>query len=434
MPSQSMDPRFKRWRYRVFAATWLSYFGFYFARKPFFITKSALQDHLSIDPTMLGVVGTCYLVSYTIGQFLAGALGNRFGPRLVLLSGMTLSLLANAAFGVSNSWLTFAVFMTINGLAQATGWSCNVGTMAQWFRKRERGTVMGLWATNFQVGGVAANTLAAWTLGEFGYQWSFFTGSAVLTLITAFFAFNARNQPSDVGLPNLPDEDTPDQATSTPATPATPTRAASGEPAHGTGWTRDVWINVLLIGVFYFFIKFIRYAFWSWAPYLLNRHYGLSLADAGYVSTIFDVSGILGVLCLGVASDRLLKGHRIGISLVFILAMAASCVLLYVAGPHSLTLFAVSMGLIGFFLYGPDAILTSAGAMDVGSLRGATLAAGVINGMGSVGSVVQELLLASILSGDAVGGVFATLLTSALFAAAALFVVWRRRRPQHAHA
>ena len=42
-----------------------------------------------------------------------------------------------------------AGLIAVNGLAQATGWSGNVGTMASWFHKHERGKVMGVWSTNF---------------------------------------------------------------------------------------------------------------------------------------------------------------------------------------------------------------------------------------------------------------------------------------------
>lgn len=403
----------RMWRYRVFAATWLSYFGFYFTRKPFFIVKAALEDKLGFDPNMLAFLGGTYLVAYAVGQFIGGSLGNKYGPRIVLLIGMAVSIGANVVFGFTNSWATFAVFMAINGLAQATGWSCNLGTMANWFRRGERGTVLGFWATNYQVGGVASNALAAYMLGEFGFQWSFFAGSVVLLLVWAFFLVNQRNKPEDTG--NEPLED-PDE-----------TEVSTSE-AGRRRWSREVWINVLAIGVFYFFVKFIRYALWSWAPYLLNRFYGMELAEAGYLSTIFDLAGIAGVIAAGYVSDRFFEGRRAKVSFFFIVAMALSCVLLYVGGAADLTLFAVGIGLVGFTLYGPDALMSGAGAIDVGSRRDATLAAGIINGMGSLGAVLQEFVLGSLLDSGDVGGVFATLLGSASLAAICLALLLLRNK------
>jgi len=187
-------------------------------------------------------------------------------------------------------------------------------------------------------------------------------------------------------------------------------------------------INMLIVGVFYFFVKFIRYAIWSWAPYLLQKNYGLAGDDAGYVSVVFDLAGVAGVIVCGWLSDRVFKGKRAIVSFIFILGMAASCLLLYVVGQVNVEFFALSMGLIGFSLYGPDALMTGAGAIDVGSAKRATMAAGVINGMGSCGAELQELVLGSILKDGSTGLVFATLLLSAGAAAGCLLVLLIRGR------
>jgi len=44
-------------------------------------------------------------------------------------------------------------------------------------------------------------------------------------------------------------------------------------------------------------------------------------------------------------------------------------------------------------LFGPDALLSGVGAIDVGTKRGALSAAGIINGMGSIGPIFQEQLV-----------------------------------------
>jgi len=400
------------WRYRIFASTWLSYAGFYFCRKPFFIAKPALAEELSWDPSLLGLIGSAYLIAYTIGQFIMGWAGLKWGPRLLLLSGMALSIIVNIMFGITNSWLTFALLMIINGLAQSTGWSNNVAAMAPWFTRKERGTVMGLWATNYQIGGVLASGLSAWALAKYGIQWSFWAGSIVLLAIWVFFLFNQRNKPKDVGLQAIEQDE-----------------SEHTDNSHsGIGWSSAVWTNILLVGGFYFFVKFIRYALWSWTPFLLYRDYGLALDDAGYLSTAFDLAGAFGVITAGYISDKYFSGRRAKISFYFILGMAASTALLYTLGPTSLIYFGISLALVGFTLYGPDALMTGAGAIEVGTLRSAALAAGIINGLGAVGSVVQEFLLGSILDSSGAGTVFAILLVSALFAAFFLYLVLLRNK------
>ena len=95
-----------------------------------------------------------------------------------------------------------------------------------------------------------------------------------------------------------------------------------------------------------------------------------------------------------------------------------------------MNVFAVLLGLVGFTLYGPDALLTSAGAIDIGSRRSATFATAMISGFGSLGAVVQELVIARTFDAKhALGPVFQLLFGSA--ACASLFclaLVVRDRR------
>jgi sugar phosphate permease len=416
-PPPVLSSALRKWRWRIFASTWLCYAGFYFCRKPFYIAKSALGRELDFDATALGVIGSVYLVAYTFGQFVSGAAGSKWGPRVLLLFGMGLSAAANVGFGLANSYGTFVLLMAVNGLCQATGWSGTVGTMANWFRRSERGTVMGFWATNFQVGGVAANALAAWALGHWGFRYSFFCGALVLLLVQAFFVFHQRDKPADLGLPAVEDPDEPIAATQT----------------EGSGLSRAAWTNVLLVGTFYFFVKFIRYSLWSWAPFLLERNFALKGDDAGYLSTLFDLAGVAGTIVTGLLSDRLFSGRRAGVSLLMMCAMLASCILLYLAGTVSVPIFGVCLALVGFTLYGPDALMTGAGAMDIGSRRGAVLAAGIINGMGSVGSVVQELVIGRLYDrqGGALGPIFFLLVGASAAAAVSIGVVYGRNRLGH---
>ena len=102
---------------------------------------------------------------------------------------------------------------------------------------------------------------------------------------------------------------------------------------------------------------------------------------------------------------------------------------LYLVGSASPLVFAICIGFIGFTLYGPDAIMTSAGAIEVGSPRSAALAAGIINGMGAVGSILQELVLGRLLSGDDMSPMFGLLLAASAAAAVLLgLLVIRNRR------
>ena len=55
------------------------------------------------------------------------------------------------------------------------------------------------------------------------------------------------------------------------------------------------------------------------------------------------------------------------------------CAGLFLAGGASIFAFGACLALIGFMLFGPDSLLSGAGAVDIGSPRTAVAAAGIIN-------------------------------------------------------
>ena len=410
----------------MFIATWLSYVAFYFCRRPFEAAKAALGAEAGWSATELGNIWVSYLVAYAVGQFLASQMGTRLGPRRNVLLGMGLSAAVTAAMGVTLSMPVMIGLMFVNGLAQATGWSGNVGTMAGWIHRHERGRIMGIWSTNFVIGSLASRFAMGWVLSMHGegeaepWRWCFYGGALVLGLVWVQYYFLQRNRPEDVGLAPIDDPETEVDESVVPE-----------PPQEGfLGLSRTAWVNLLLVAGFYFFIKFIRYAVWSWSAYFLAENFGLTGARANTYSTVFDIMGALGVVTTGWLSDRFFGSRRSGVALLMLVAMTGATGLLMAFGGSSVGAFALLLGLVGFCLFGPDSILTGAGAIDIGGRARATFTVAIISGFGALGPIVQELVIARLYDSrqGELGPIFALLFGSAalstLFCAA---LVWRNR-------
>ncbi|HEU0034553.1 MAG TPA: MFS transporter [Kofleriaceae bacterium] len=431
----------RSWRVKIFATTWLTYVGFYFCRKPFSAAKAAIGTEFGWDATTLSNIWAAYLIAYAIGQFLASAMGTKLGPRRNVLIGMTLSILVTLAMGITPSVPIMAGLAAVNGVAQATGWSGTVGTMAGWFHKHERGRVMGVWSTNFTIGSIVSGLAMAWVLGMRHFivdipwlfdikiyspepwRWCFYLGAIVLVVVALQFYLLQRNRPEDVGLAPVDDPITPVDESRLPDPPGT------------LGLSRTAWTNLLLVAGFYFFAKFVRYAVWSWSAYFLQQNYGLSGAQANAYSIMFDLLGIPGVFVTGYISDKYFGARRAGVSLIMMVGMMIATFTLMQLGGQSVTVFVVLLGAVGFTLYGPDALLTGAGAIDIGGRKAATFAAAVISGFGSLGPIVQEVVIPRLYDAKQaqehgeLGPVFALLFGSATFATLfCAILVWRNRR------
>ena len=202
--------------------------------------------------------------------------------------------------------------------------------MGYWFRRDQRGSVLGVWSTCYQAGPVLASNFAALLLGLGGFRWAYFGASLVLLAVWFVILVLHPNTPKDVGLEPVRDEE--DQ-------PA----EKKEEPKKGLGWTRQVVISILLMGSVYFCIKFLRYTLFSWTPYFLGNSFGLEGDQAGYLSTVFQAAGFGGVLFAGFVSDRIFRGRRSSIALFMLVLMALSFLLMATLGAHSLFFFTISM-------------------------------------------------------------------------------------------
>jgi sugar phosphate permease len=415
----------RRYRAQLFVATWLSYCGFYLVRKVYAVVKHPLKEQFGLDDIQVAYPWTVYLVTYMLGQFLAAWLGRRIESRRVLAWGMCIAAACNIVLGLlvdsraANVLLWMCVTMGIHGLAQATGWPHNVALFANWTRRSERGTLFGIWGTCYQFGAIFGKGLAGFLLGWLGLAWSFYGSSIVLLAFTAYFVLRARERPQSVGL-TLEDDAEPDLAQPGP-------RAAAGrEPA----LPREFVVSIIAMGLIYFGFKFLRYALDSWSALILGEHFGMTTSVAAYWSTAFDWIGFLGVIAAGIWSDRIQGSRRTPVIFWMTAGCLVSTFLMWSVGLTSPVLFVVLLGMIGFMAMGPDSLLSGACAMDVGSRRQAALAAGVINGFGSIGPILQEPAIGWLKQTRGLDAVF-LLLVGVVFlttVATGLLVRFERRR------
>ncbi len=408
---------YRPYQIKIFAATFLAYLGYYFCRRPFYVAKSAISSDFAFTSIDMAHLGTAYLTAYMIGQFSSAFFGRKLGPKPLLIAGMAISIGCGMLFGLSNSFWTFMLLLAVNGIAQGTGWPGCIGSLAFWFQRKQRGTILGFWSTCYQIGQVAATLVAAYLLGRAGWRWSFFGGSIILLIIWCIVLPLHPGTPEKAGLPSLQDDDG-SETSKTDAHNKTP------------GWDRSVVVTILMMGMIYFCLKFLRYALWSWLPWFLEKNYFLAGVRSGYFSVVFDICGFAGVIAGGIISDRIFNGRRALLSFIMMTIMALSFLVMYLGGSGSLTVFTISVGVAGFTLFGPDSLLSGVGAIDVVTRRGALSAAGIINGMGSIGPIFQEELIGWMYGhyDHDMAPVLVMLVVVAAVSVMIMFFLWRRAR------
>ena len=379
------DRRYEFWRWRVFFITWLAYIGYYLTRKAFWVAKIELEkpEIMGITKGQMGWIEMSYGIAYALGQFIWGMSADRFGTRKIVLVGMGCSVLVAVAMGLAPSVILLGVLFGLQGLCQSSGWAPLAKNISNFFSTRERGTVVGLWCTNYAIGGLVATIFAGWAGSKWGWPYAFWVPATALFVIWLLFLILQRNKPEDVGLEPiekyhhekeavLENGETPDE-----------------EPEGSWKVVGEVIRNrmIVLLGIVYFFLKPTRYAIFAWGPLFLSERLGTNMLESGALSILFEVGGPVSVLFCGAVSDRLFNARRMPISVMFLFILGCLLFLLPNLEANKLSL-GLCFFLIGFFLYGPDSLISGTAALDFGTKKGASTAAGFINGCGSIGQII----------------------------------------------
>lgn len=387
-------------RARAFAVTWIAYGGSYLGRKGLSVAKRSMEE--AFGERALYGVETVYLAMYCVGQWLSGGLVDRVGARRLLACGLALSGVACIAYGSSSAWLFFVAAMAVNGLAQATGWPGANKAMVEWTPPRARGVTMGLWSTCYQVGGIVATWAAASFLAAYGFRWAFIGPGLALLAIGALVLGALERGP--LGARRAADS------------------RREADDAERAAAERAVLRSVVIwsYGASYLCIKLIRYSLLLWLPYYLETVLRYTKKDAGQFSTSFEVGGVVGTIALGLLSDRLRKVPRAALAAASLVLLAGAFGLYLRVGASSVAANFLAMALVGALLFGPDALISGAAAQDASGPLAAGMAAGLVNGVGSIGGVLQEVVTRTVTKLYGWDALFYTFVALSLAGAAAL--------------
>lgn len=415
------NPRYERWRWQIFGITWLAYAGFYLTRKSFSVAKIELAkpEVMGLSDGDMSRIDGAFLVAYAIGQFACGIAGDKFGARRVVLAGMFGSVIAAVAMGASSLAVAFGALFFLQGLCQSTGWAPLSKNLGNFFSRRERGVVMGLWCSNYAVGGLIASIYAGYVGQRFGWRYAFLIPALTLLAIWLLFLLLQRNRPEDVGLP--PIEEYHNEKPDVPL----PEEASHPEPEGSWKVILDVLRNpiVLLLAAVYFCLKPARYAILFWGPKYINDKLGTGMAASGFLSAMFELAGPFSVIMAGFLSDKIFGSRRMPVSIIC-LGLLAVVLFFLDKLPATRWMLGGCLFLIGMLTYAPDSLISGTATVDFGTKKGASTASGLVNGFGSVGAIVGGTLPGFVHHRWGWQGVFTVLAIAVLAAALLLLPKW----------
>ncbi|XP_061557980.1 glucose-6-phosphate exchanger SLC37A2 isoform X2 [Phycodurus eques] len=444
----------------ILLLTFLFYTAYHLSRKPISIVKSELHRNCSgvIRPadlnitnnvtwcdwspfdqdnykTLFGVLDNSFLVAYAIGMFFSGIFGERLPLRYYLSFGMLMSGLFTCLFGLGFYWNIhslgyYAVIQVFNGLMQTTGWPAVVACVGNWFGKGKRGFIMGVWNSHTSVGNILGSLIAGVFVSS-AWGLSFIVPGLIIASTGVLCFFFLVEKPEDVNC-SPPQHHNDLESGETEPLLQSPSHVANGsidaetpEITAGHSEAISFWGALSIPGVVEFslcllFAKLVSYTFLYWLPLYISNIAHFEAKEAGDISTLFDVGGIVGGIVAGLVSDY--TGGRATTCCVMLLAAAPMLFLYNHIGQRSIGTTIGMLLVCGSLVNGPYALITTAVSADLGtheSLRGNSRAlstvTAIIDGTGSVGAALGPLF-AGLISPSGWNNVFYMLISADVLA------------------
>ena len=237
-------------------------------------SRGALSTALSINLLLGGVAG-----------FGVGALADRHGPRVMLVTTVALAGAGFALVGaVSSLWQIYVCVGVVGGIGMSSFYLLAAATVSHWFEER-RALAIALVLVGFNLGYITAGPLAAALIAHVGWRAAYAllgAGCGVLTLIAAL----------TVRLPRPGEAPHRRVVTAGAPAPGVTLRQALADP-------RQWWLNAswFLMGGLALMISV------HVVPFARDR--GISLAAASLGLTAYGLGAVTGRVASGVVSEHL---------------------------------------------------------------------------------------------------------------------------------
>lgn len=372
---------------------------------------------------LMAILDTAFLVTYALVMFVSGVIAERMNLRHLVSLGSLISGIGLIAFGLSksleiHSMAYYTAIQVVTGAAQSVGWPVVVTCVSNWFEPAKSGLIYGLWNSHLNLGNIMGATIGGYFVEK---DWSLsFIVPGIIMIATAFLQFLFLcPTPEDVDLPKLPKRNNAlknggpkQEATSLEPFVGHNSRGKNLELSHNrtvesnddrpvSFWTALMIPGVLEYSLCLLFAKLVSYTFLFWLPRYIASSTHNNAEHSSYMSTPFDIGGVLGSVLAGYMSDRF---NTNGIICNVMLALAIPSVFSYHRYGSYSNYSNIGLQLLcGMLINGPYCLITTVVSADLGtrvkSGKAMATVVAIVDGMGSIGSVLGPLF-AGFISGS----------------------------------
>ena len=175
-----------------------------FHRSSLGVAGLVATERFGISAAQLATFTMLQLLVYAAMQIPVGLLVDRFGSRSVMLGGLTLMTLGQAAFAFASAYPVALVARAFVGMGDAMTFICLLRLVSTWFPLRRIPLVTQVTGTLGQLGAVAAAVPMTWALSTVGWTTAYLSAAGIGLVLAVLLVLVLHDAPETRHLRGAP--------------------------------------------------------------------------------------------------------------------------------------------------------------------------------------------------------------------------------------
>ena len=176
----------------LFIICWIVYFSSYIGRLNFSSSMAEMISNNVITKIEAGSINMMFFLSYGIGQFINGFLGDKFKPRYMIVVGLSLAAFANLLMPLSVNPMFFMGIWGLNGYANSMIWAPILRIFSENLHIEDTNKACVNIASSMALGTLGSYFLTAMMISFFNWKAAFLLPGILLIVVTIVFWFTMR--------------------------------------------------------------------------------------------------------------------------------------------------------------------------------------------------------------------------------------------------
>jgi ACS family glucarate transporter-like MFS transporter len=372
-------------RYFMVAGTFLLALLLYIDRICISVAKDPISETLNLSDKQMGWVLAAFSLGYAFFQTPSGIMADKYGPRKILASIVTIWSVFTALTGAAWNFISLLVVRFLFGAGEAGAFPGMSRAIYNWFPLKERGIVTGINFSGSRLGAAFALPFVAWLINDYGWRTTFMVLGCVGILWALGWYSLFRDKPEDHKGISAAEKEYILATRQEKQVALTKERINFGQLMK----SKNLW---LAMGQ-YFCSNFTFFFALTWLFPHIKQEYGLATIEAGFYTAVPLIFGAFGNWFSGWSIDRIFKAGKWNKSRIFPASLGFAFAAIGLLGSIYMDSAVGAIIFLSLAIFGADMTLPPSWAfcVDIGKEHSGAVS-GTMNMAGNIGAFITALL------------------------------------------